>query len=157
MLKTFTAFKSRPPSRTVLDARFYKKQHGFGLIINFLRPVILYATENKLLLERKKKSLGLEIKSQDCGWGVFFQVQSDDLDIRTSSPALSASVAGVCARTGQCVLSVALLHLLTQSCSCFRAAQTPASLLPLSLPPSCCLLTLRSPSAQSFQADLHRP
>lgn len=57
---------------------FQFKYTGFYLIINFLKPVILPTTENKLFFFGIKKSLWLEITLWPCCRHVFFQVENDD-------------------------------------------------------------------------------
>lgn len=173
MLKTFTAFYSLLPLRTVFDARFYKKKRkkkdaGLCLIINFLKPVILWATENKLLWVKSFSAFWNSLAGllQACYFSKFIMMTCVHLLLSLLSPSLSFLSFFLSAPLKRAV--VFLLRLVGAFCSvCLRSLvraleqqppppQIPASLL-LSLPPPSCLLTLCTPSTQSFQPHLHRP
>lgn len=160
MLKTFTAFYSLLPLRTVFSARFYKKCSGFCLIINFLKPVILRATENKLLLVRFFSTSWNNIAGllQPC----IFPSSKWCMHILLSiSPLFSLSLSHWQELWFWLWMVSACCLWLCSVClrSLVLASEHPKSLLHSfchSLPPSC-LFTLCSPSTQSFQPHLHRP
>ena len=163
MLKTFTAFYSLLPLRTVFNAKKKKKDAELCLIINFLKPVISWATENKLLWVKffSKSWNSLAGLLQACYFSKFIMMTCVHLPSLPPLPFfLSAPLKGAV---------VFLLRLVGAFCSvCLRSLvcalehspppspKIPASRL-LSLPPPSCLLTLCTPSTQSFQPHLHRP
>lgn len=132
MLKTFTAFYSLLPLRPMLSARFYKKDAGFCLIINSLKPVILWATETFF----HAKTL-FTARLQHCCKHVFstFKTMTTSPLFLSFAVSLFALIDNGCAICSEWSTSVALLCWLTQACSCLRASQIPASPL-LSLPRS---------------------
>lgn len=143
-----------------------KKDTGLCLIINFLKPVILWATENKLLWVKSFSSSWNSLAGllQACYFSKFIMMTCVHLLLSLLPLSLSFFLSAPLKRA-----VVFLLRLVGAFCSvCLRSLvralehtppppkKIPASLL-LSLPPPSCLLTLCTPTTQSFQPHLHRP
>lgn len=159
MLKTFTAFYSLLPLRTVFDARFYKKKRkkkdaGLCLIINFLKPVILWATENKLLWVKSFSAFWNSLAGllQACYFSKFIMMTCVHLLLSLLSPSLSFLSFFLSAPLKRAV--VFLLRLVGAFCSvCLRSLVRALEQQPP--PPNPCLTPSVTPSSLLSSHSMH--